>query len=87
MAPPTSRFTCKGKEILQFAGTSTFAEYTVVHETAVAKIDPAAPLDKVLLLSCGVSTGYGAAVNTAKVRISSYKRFSAEHFGKHKALC
>lgn len=71
MAPPTSRFTCKGKEILQFTGTSTFAEYTVVHETAVAKIDPAAPLDKVCLLACGVSTGYGAAVNNAKVEPGS----------------
>ena len=50
-------------------GTSTFSEYTVVNQMAVAKIDPAAPLDKVCLLGCGISTGYGAAVNTAKVCI------------------
>lgn len=48
-------------------GTSTFSEYTVINQIAVAKIDPAAPLDKVCLLGCGICTGYGAAVNTAKV--------------------
>lgn len=48
-------------------GTSTFSEYTVMDQVAVAKIDPAAPLDKVCLLGCGVCTGYGAAVNTAQV--------------------
>jgi len=41
------RFTCEGKDIYHFMGTSTFAEYTVVHEQSVAKIDPKAPLDKV----------------------------------------
>ena len=48
-------------------GTSTFSQYTVVNQIAVAKIDPAAPLDTVCLLGCGVCTGFGAAVNTAKV--------------------
>ncbi|XP_041809405.1 alcohol dehydrogenase 1-like [Chelmon rostratus] len=71
MAAPDSRFTCKGKKVLQFMGTGTFSEYTVVNEIAVAKIDPAAPLDKVCLLGCGVCTGYGAAVNTAKVEPGS----------------
>ncbi|XP_049451331.1 alcohol dehydrogenase 1 isoform X6 [Epinephelus fuscoguttatus] len=71
MSPSDSRFTCKGKKLLQFSGTSTFSEYTVVNQTAVAKIDPAAPLDKVCLLSCGICTGYGAAVNTAKVEPGS----------------
>uniref|UniRef100_A0A3Q3J5F5 Enoyl reductase (ER) domain-containing protein n=1 Tax=Monopterus albus TaxID=43700 RepID=A0A3Q3J5F5_MONAL len=66
-----SRFTCKGKKVLQFMGTSTFSEYTVVNQIAVAKIDPAAPLDKVCLLGCGICTGYGAAVNTAKVEPGS----------------
>uniref|UniRef100_A0A3Q0SBV5 Enoyl reductase (ER) domain-containing protein n=1 Tax=Amphilophus citrinellus TaxID=61819 RepID=A0A3Q0SBV5_AMPCI len=66
-----SRFTCKGKKVLQFMGTSTFSEYTVMNQMAVAKIDPAAPLDKVCLLGCGVCTGYGAAVNTAKVEPGS----------------
>lgn len=69
MAEADSRFTCKGQKILQFMGTSTFSEYTVVNQMAVAKIDPAAPLDKVCLLGCGICTGYGAAVNTAKVQI------------------
>uniref|UniRef100_A0A668S9T5 Enoyl reductase (ER) domain-containing protein n=1 Tax=Oreochromis aureus TaxID=47969 RepID=A0A668S9T5_OREAU len=71
MALAESRFTCKGKKVLQFMGTSTFSEYTVMNQMAVAKIDPAAPLDKVCLLGCGVSTGYGAAVNTAKVEPGS----------------
>ncbi|XP_017677702.1 PREDICTED: alcohol dehydrogenase 1-like [Lepidothrix coronata] len=67
----TTRFTCKGKQIHHFLWVSTFAEYTVVPEYAVAKIDPAAPLDKVCLLGCGFSTGYGAAINTAKVKPGS----------------
>lgn len=67
MALEESRFTCRGKKVLQFMGTSTFSEYTVMNQVAVAKIDPAAPLDKVCLLGCGICTGYGAAVNTAKV--------------------
>ncbi|XP_023116976.1 alcohol dehydrogenase 1-like isoform X3 [Amphiprion ocellaris] len=70
-AEPDSRFTCKGKNLLQFVGTGTFSEYTVMNQIAVAKIDPAAPLDKVCLLSCGICTGYGAAVNTAKVEPGS----------------
>lgn len=69
MPDGTSRFTCKGKTIHHFLGTSTFSEYTVVHESAVAKIDSAAPLDKVCLIGCGFSTGYGAALQTAKVNI------------------
>lgn len=68
MPDGTIRFTCKGKQIYHFMGTSTFSEYTVVADISVAKIDPAAPFDKVCLLGCGVSTGYGAAVNTAKVK-------------------
>ncbi|XP_039566701.1 alcohol dehydrogenase class-3-like [Passer montanus] len=71
MPDGTSRFSCKGKQIYHFMGTSTFSEYTVVADISVAKIDPAAPLDKVCLLGCGISTGYGAAVNTAKVEPGS----------------
>ncbi|XP_034051142.1 alcohol dehydrogenase 1-like [Thalassophryne amazonica] len=71
MSPVDSRFTCKGQKVLQFMGTSTFSEYTVLNQIAVAKIDPAAPLDKVCLLGCGVCTGYGAAVNTAQVEPGS----------------
>ncbi|KAM4810546.1 alcohol dehydrogenase 1-like [Rhinophrynus dorsalis] len=63
----TSRFTCKEKKIYNFISTSTFTQYTVVDEIAVAKIDDDAPLDKVCLIGCGFSTGYGSAVNIAKV--------------------
>nr|EHB01120.1 Alcohol dehydrogenase E chain [Heterocephalus glaber] len=63
----TTRFTCRGKSINHFLGTSTFSQYTVVDEISVAKIDAAAPLEKVCLISCGFSTGYGSAVKVAKV--------------------
>jgi len=52
-----SRFSIQGKPINHFLGTSTFSEYTVVHSGCLAKIDPSAPLDKVCILSCGISTG------------------------------
>ncbi|XP_041118122.1 alcohol dehydrogenase class-3-like [Polyodon spathula] len=71
MPDKTSRFTCKGKSIFHFMGTSTFSEYTVVTDVSVAKVDDSAPLDKVCLLGCGISTGYGAALNTAKVEPGS----------------
>ncbi|KAE8803168.1 Alcohol dehydrogenase 2 [Hordeum vulgare] len=61
-----SRFTIDGKPIFHFLGTSTFSEYTVIHVGCVAKIDPEAPLDKVCLLSCGISTGLGATLNVTK---------------------
>uniref|UniRef100_A0A453KPC6 Alcohol dehydrogenase 2 n=1 Tax=Aegilops tauschii subsp. strangulata TaxID=200361 RepID=A0A453KPC6_AEGTS len=61
-----SRFTIDGKPIFHFVGTSTFSEYTVIHVGCLAKIDPEAPLDKVCLLSCGISTGLGATLNVAK---------------------
>ncbi|XP_059624597.1 alcohol dehydrogenase 1-like [Cornus florida] len=61
-----TRFSIDGQPIYHFLGTSTFSEYTVVHEGCVAKINPEAPLDKVCVLSCGISTGFGATVNVAK---------------------
>uniref|UniRef100_A0A8D0HGE8 alcohol dehydrogenase n=1 Tax=Sphenodon punctatus TaxID=8508 RepID=A0A8D0HGE8_SPHPU len=67
----TTRFTCRGKPVHHFLTTSTFTEYTVVDESAVVKIDAAAPLEKVCLISCGFSTGYGAAVRTAQVEPGS----------------
>ena len=67
MLDGTSRFTCEGKSIYNFTSTSTFSQYTVVDEIAVAKIDGASPLDKVCLIGCGFSTGYGSAVKVAKV--------------------
>lgn len=67
MPDGTSRFSKDGKMIHHYMGCSTFAEYTVVPEIALAKINPGAPLDKVCLLGCGVTTGLGAVTNTAKV--------------------
>lgn len=52
-------------------GCSTFSEYTVVAEISLAKVDRRAPLDRVCLLGCGITTGYGAALNTAKVSEAS----------------
>jgi S-(hydroxymethyl)glutathione dehydrogenase/alcohol dehydrogenase len=67
MPDGTSRFSIKGKPVLHYMGTSTFSEYTVLPEIALAKINPNAPLDKVCLLGCGITTGIGAVLNTAKV--------------------
>jgi S-(hydroxymethyl)glutathione dehydrogenase/alcohol dehydrogenase len=67
MPDGTSRFSKDGKQIYHYMGTSTFAEYTVVPEIALAKVNKDAPLDKICLLGCGVTTGIGAVFNTAKV--------------------
>jgi S-(hydroxymethyl)glutathione dehydrogenase/alcohol dehydrogenase len=67
MPDGTRRFSQNGKPLYHFMGCSTFSEYTVVPEIALAKINKAAPLDKVCLLGCGVTTGIGAVLNTAKV--------------------
>jgi len=71
MPDGTSRFSLDGKMIHHYMGTSTFSEYTVLPEIAVAKINKEAPLDKVCLLGCGVTTGIGAVLNTAKVEPGS----------------
>ncbi|CAH0772652.1 unnamed protein product [Bemisia tabaci] len=71
MPDGTSRFSCNGKTLYHFMGCSTFSEYTVVAEISLAKIEPKAPLSKVCLLGCGIPTGYGAALNTAKVEPGS----------------
>jgi S-(hydroxymethyl)glutathione dehydrogenase/alcohol dehydrogenase len=67
MPDGTSRFSLGGKPIHHYMGTSTFANYTVLPEIAVAKIREDAPFDKVCYIGCGVTTGIGAVVNTAKV--------------------
>jgi len=67
MPDGSSRFSYQGKPIFHYMGTSTFSGHTVLPEIAVAKINPAAPLEKVCLLGCGVTTGIGAVLNTAKV--------------------
>lgn len=71
MPDRTRRFSHHGKPIFHYMGCSTFSEYTVVPEIALAKINPAAPLDKVCLLGCGITTGIGAVLNTAKVEPGS----------------
>jgi len=71
MPDGTSRLSYQGKKLHHFMGTSTFAEYTVLPEIALAKIRPDAPLDKVCLFGCAVTTGIGAALYTAKVRPGS----------------
>src|SRR2546428_8633700 len=67
----TTRLSRDGEPIRHFMGTSTFAEYTVMPEIALAKIDRDAPLDRACLFACGLSTGIGAAMNTAKVASGS----------------
>jgi S-(hydroxymethyl)glutathione dehydrogenase/alcohol dehydrogenase len=67
----TTRLRRDGDEVRHFMGTSTFAEYTVMPEIALAKVDPEAPLDRACLFACGLSTGLGAAMNTAKVEPGS----------------
>lgn len=71
MPDETARFSKGGKTIFHYMGTSTFSEYSVVNEINLAKINPAAPLDKVCLLGCGITTGIGAVLNTAKVEPGS----------------
>ena len=67
MPDGTTRFSYKGEPIYHYMGTSTFSEYTVVPEISLAKVPKEAPLEKVCLLGCGVTTGIGAVINTAKV--------------------
>jgi len=68
MPDGTTRFSKDGQPIYHYMGTSTFSEYTVLPEISLAKINKDAPLEKVCLLGCGVTTGMGAVMNTAKVK-------------------
>ena len=67
MPDGTSRFSSGGDPVFHYMGTSTFANFTVLPEIALAKIRPDAPFDKVCYIGCGVTTGLGAVMNTAKV--------------------
>ena len=67
MPDGSSRFASGGRSLYHYMGTSTFSEYSVIAEISAAKVNPAAPLDKVCLLGCGITTGIGAVLNTAKV--------------------
>jgi S-(hydroxymethyl)glutathione dehydrogenase / alcohol dehydrogenase len=71
MPDGTSRFSYKGQKIHHYMGCSTFSNYTVLPEIAVAKVNPAAPFDKICYIGCGVTTGIGAVINTAKVEIGA----------------
>lgn len=71
MPDGSSRFSLNGKTLFHYMGTSTFSEYTVMPEIAVAKVNAKAPLNKVCLLGCGITTGIGAVLNTAKVESGS----------------
>ncbi|MDR4521289.1 MAG: S-(hydroxymethyl)glutathione dehydrogenase/class III alcohol dehydrogenase [Nitrosomonas sp.] len=71
MPDATSRFSLDGKPLFHYMGTSTFSNYTVVPEIALARIRPDAPFDKVCYIGCGVTTGIGAVLFTAKVEAGS----------------
>ncbi|ETW00604.1 S-(hydroxymethyl)glutathione dehydrogenase/class III alcohol dehydrogenase [Aphanomyces invadans] len=71
MPDGTSRFSINGQPLYHFMGCSTFSEYSVIAEISAAKIDPTAPLDKMCLFGCGISTGFGAVFNTTKVEPGS----------------
>lgn len=68
MPDGTTRFFKDGKPVYHYMGTSTFSEYTVIPEIALAKVSKEAPLEKICLLGCGVTTGIGAVTNTARVQ-------------------
>jgi len=67
MPDGTSRFSCEGGEVFHYMGCSTFSNFTVLPEIAVAKVREDAPFDKICYIGCGVTTGIGAVVHTAKV--------------------
>ena len=71
MPDGSSRFSIGGEKIFHYMGTSTFANHTVVPEIALAKVRPDAPFDKICYIGCGVTTGIGAVINTAKVEPGS----------------
>ncbi|NMM42997.1 S-(hydroxymethyl)glutathione dehydrogenase/class III alcohol dehydrogenase [Rhodospirillaceae bacterium KN72] len=71
MPDGTSRFSLNGEKILHYMGTSTFANHTVLPEIALAKVREDAPFDKICYIGCGVTTGIGAVINTAKVEPGS----------------
>ncbi len=69
MPDGTSRFSLDGRHVYHYMGTSTFANFTVVPEIALAKVREDAPFDKICYIGCGVTTGIGAVINTAKVQV------------------
>lgn len=68
MPDSTSRFSCDGEPVMHYMGCSTFSNFTVLPEIALAKVREDAPFDKICYIGCGVTTGIGAVINTAKVQ-------------------
>ncbi|WP_292896034.1 MULTISPECIES: S-(hydroxymethyl)glutathione dehydrogenase/class III alcohol dehydrogenase [unclassified Nitratireductor] len=71
MPDGTSRFSINGEKLHHYMGCSTFSNFTVLPEIAVAKVNPDAPFDKICYIGCGVTTGVGAVINTARVEIGA----------------
>jgi len=81
MPDGTSRFTCKGKSIFHFMGTSTFSQYTVVADVSVVAVNKSAPLNRVCLLGCGITTAWGAVVKQPGIKDSSVAVFGCGAIG------
>ncbi|KAI4519089.1 chaperonin 10-like protein [Schizophyllum commune] len=81
MPDGTSRFTCKGKSLYHFMGTSTFSQYTVVADVSVVAVDKKAPLEKVCLLGCGITTAWGAVVKQPGITNSTVAVFGCGAIG------
>jgi S-(hydroxymethyl)glutathione dehydrogenase/alcohol dehydrogenase len=79
MPDGTSRFSLEGKKVHHYMGCSTFSNFTVLPEIAVAKIRPDASFDKVCYIGCGVTTGIGAVINTAKARRKMHRLRARRH--------
>jgi len=81
MTDNSSRFRCKGQDIHHFMGTSTFSQYTVVADVSVVAVDKAAPLEKVCLLGCGITTAWGAVVKQPGIKGSTVAVFGCGAIG------
>jgi S-(hydroxymethyl)glutathione dehydrogenase/alcohol dehydrogenase len=81
MPDGTRRFTCKGQPIHHFMGTSTFSQYTVVAEVSVVAVNKSAPLEKVCLLGCGITTAWGAVVKQQGIKGSNVAVFGCGAIG------
>ncbi|GBE79360.1 S-(hydroxymethyl)glutathione dehydrogenase [Sparassis crispa] len=81
MPDNTSRFTCKGQPIHHFMGTSTFSQYTVVADVSVVAVNSKAPLDRVCLLGCGITTAWGAVVKQPGIKGSNVAVFGCGAIG------
>jgi len=81
MPDKTTRFKCKGKDIYHFMGTSTFSQYTVVADVSVVAVDKKAPLDRVCLLGCGITTAWGSVVKQPGITGSTVAVFGCGAIG------